>query len=474
MAQPNTLGSFVAGAFRPGDDGIDLVNPSTEEGSSRYTPATLADLDDAVQAARDALPAWSSATPGQRARALLRLADALEADTEELSRLESEDGGKPITTAATSEIPFAIDCLRFFAGAARTMEGRAAGEYATGVTSYVRREPVGVIGEVCPWNYPLMMATWKMGPALATGNTVVMKPSSRTPRSLLRAAEHAADLFPSGVINVVLGDAALGRRISAHPGIDMVSITGSTQTGVDIALAAAPGMKRLHLELGGNAPVIIHADADLEFAAPRIVRAGLFNAGQDCTAAARLLIQESIFDETVERLAKATAAVPMGDTADPATRLGPLISERQRASVLELLAKRSPRSQVVCGGSAPDRPGWYLTPAIVAHPDQADPLVQEEIFGPVLTAQAFGDPEEAIALANGVTQGLAASVWTRSQHLAMTATRQLRFGTVWVNGHGSLTPEMPHGGMGMSGYGRDMSVYAMEAYSEVKHVMIRM
>jgi betaine-aldehyde dehydrogenase len=319
-----------------------------------------------------------------------------------------------------------------------------------------------------------MMAAWKMGPALATGNSVVMKPASKTPRSLLRLAELAADLFPAGVINVLLGDANLGRQITSHPGIDMVSITGSTETGIDVALAAAPSMKRLHLELGGNAPVIVYPDADLEFAAPRIVRAGLFNAGQDCTAAARLIIHESVFDEMVRRLADAMAAVKMGDTADPGTTLGPLISERQRRWVLELMERRSPDAQIVCGGVVPDRPGRYLTPTIIARPEQSDPVVQEEIFGPVMTVQAFRGDDEAIALANGVTQGLASSVWTRSLHLAMTASKGLRFGTVYVNSHGSLTPEMPHGGVGMSGYGRDMSVYAMEAYTEVKHVMVRM
>ena len=457
-----------------GKAGYDNISPETASLIGSYAGASAADIDAAVDAARQAFPVWSNFTPSARALALSKLADAVEDRIETLAALESEDAGKPISQVKNSEIAFVIDNFRYFAGAGRNLEGRAAGEYASGLTSFVRREPVGVIGQVCPWNYPLMMAAWKLGPALAAGNAVVIKPAAETPRSLLALAEIAAEFLPAGAFNVIVGGRAEGAALVSHPGVDMVSVTGSTQTGIAVAQAAATGVKRAHLELGGNAPVIIHKDADLDFAVPRILRAGLFNAGQDCTAATRILVDRSIHDDVVSRLAAAAANVKLGALADAATTMGPLISKAQRERVLEFLDMRVESSQIVCGGEVSERAGWYLAPTIVVGATQSDPIVQEEIFGPVITVQAFDTEEQSLEMANGVRQGLASSIWTQHLGTAMRATKALRFGAVWVNAHGGLVSEMPHGGIGSSGYGRDLSIYGVEDYTELKHVMVRL
>ncbi len=467
---------YISGeASEPGGDArTRLVEPATGKHVASGNESSQADVDAAVASAREAFDGWSGSTPGDRALALHRFADAIEAGIDDLAELEAADAGKPVAQAKNSELRFVIDNLRFFGAAGRTLDGRAAGEYAAGMTSYVRREPVGVVGQVCPWNYPLMMAAWKIGPALAAGNTVVIKPAPETPRSLTALVALSKGIIPDGIINVVVGGANVGEQLVSHDDVDMVSVTGSTQTGVKVAEAAASGLKRAHLELGGNAPVIVHADADLDFAVPRILRAGLFNAGQDCTAAARLIVDAAIHDEFVERISAAAEAVVMGDLNDPSTTMGPLISSRQRDRVIELLAQRSEASRIVTGGDIPDRDGWYLPPTIVTGVAQSDPIVQEEIFGPVFTVQPFTDEEESLVLANGVRQGLASSIWTQHLGKAMRATKRLRFGAVWVNSHGGLTSEMPHGGFKGSGYGKDLSVYGVEDYTEIKHVMIRL
>ena len=473
MTAPRALRNFINGEFcdARSERRLDVLNPATGKVVATAPVSSARDVDDAYAAAAAAFGEWGRTTPSERQQALLKFADAIEARADEFVTLEGENTGKPHALTASEEVPPMLDQIRFFAGAARVLEGKAAGEYMKGHTSWIRREPIGVVGQVTPWNYPMMMAVWKIAPALAAGCTVVLKPSDTTPASSVWMGKALQEFYPPGVVNVVCGDRDTGAALTSHKAPALVSITGSTGAGIAVATAAAKNLTRAHLELGGKAPVVVFDDASIEDAVEGIATAGYFNGGQDCTAAPRVIAQAGIYDDFVAALSAKAKETKTGSPNDEDILFGSINNANQLAHIAGMVQRAGNNAEITAGGAPLDRPGYYFPATVVAGVHQKDEIVQNEVFGPVITVQKFDTEDQALEFANDIDYGLASSVWTKNVDTAGRMSARLDFGCVWINTHIPLVAEMPHGGFKKSGYGKDLSMYGFEDYTRIKHVM---